>query len=728
MGWRTNEDYLENMFSSPSAVTWDSVSKSVYARYPRVIGYQTLISVIYADANSLTPAGILAGNVNYSGVPAISVWLRTSTEIVVPAVTFFIASNNNSGNSTLTASSSIFQYNAQAIGLGTNWTQYTCTDFAPTSWTTWRNPESLTFSQVLADVDAIGVMYFDAGFTQYNLYVDNFAVGAPATAYRFLSLPFDEDHVILQGWRYDTPIKPGEDPFRHEGVDYAVPLGTNILAAASGRAKSFYEAGEYAYGNYVVVEHENGSYTLYAHLETVSGRINSDDWTQVSAGDIIGASGAGGGVPHLHFELSTGGWGQGYRVDPYGIYSTVADYTLENMHVAAQLSRYWWIDIPPGSLGTVTWYVDAAISQSGDGRSPETAFKTIREGIDASSDRDTVIVAPGTYVENILFKGKNIILTGANSVSPAAVSTTIIDGNQAGSVVTFSGSETESCTLAGFTIRNGEADYGGGICGGTRNNHTRATIRNNRIIGNSAQEGGALCWCDGTIQNNLICGNHGHLGGGLSACHGMVRSNTITGNTADEGGGLYGCGGDILNSIIWRNEASQSAQLHASAVPTYSCIENWTGGGEGNISKDPHFADPDGPDNNPGTYEDNDYRLSVASPCIDVGLNEDWMWMAGDLDGNPRIFYGKRSLTVDMGTYEYASFLFKVTQITYPDGGNVQLTWNSRTGETYTVWSSDNLSAGIWVQGASVPSQGTSTSWTDASPVGRDKFYRIEIK
>ena len=547
MGWRTDEDYLENMFSSPSAVTWDSVSKSVYARYPRVIGYQTLISVIYADANSFAPAGMLAGNVNYSGVPAISVWLRTSTEIVVPAVTFFVASNNNSADSTLTASSSIFQYNAQAIGLGTNWTQYTCTDFAPTSWTTWRNPGSLTLPQVLADVDAIGVMYFDAGFTQYNLYADNFAVGSPATADRFLSLPFDEDHVILHGWRYDTPMNPGEDPFRHEGVDYAVPLGTNILAAASGRGKSFYEAGDYAYGNYVVVEHENGSYTLYAHLETVSGRINSDDWTQVSAGDIIGASGAAGEVPHLHFELSSGGWGQGYRVDPYGIYSTVADYTLENMNVAAQLSRYWWIEIPPGPPGTVTWYVDAAVSQSGDGRSPETAFKTIQEGIDASSDRDTVIASPGTYLENILFKGKNIILTSANGLSPAAVSDTIIDGNMAGSAVAFSGDETESCVLAGFTIRNGDADYGGGICGGSRNSHTRATVRNNRIIGNSAQEGGALCWCDGSVQNNLISGNQAPLGGGLSACHGAVRNNTITGNTANEGGGVYACGGVILN-------------------------------------------------------------------------------------------------------------------------------------------------------------------------------------
>jgi len=182
MNWGTDEDYLVNIFTSVGAPTWDSVSQSVYARYPQVIGFQTLTSVIYADASSSSPAGTLAGNVSYTNVPGLSVWMKTTTNSTVPAVTFFLASNNNTGNSTLTTSSSIFQYNTQATGLGTSWKQYTCTDFASTSWTTWRNPGSLTLAQALADVDAIGVMYFDAGQTAEQLYVDNFAAAPePAT-------------------------------------------------------------------------------------------------------------------------------------------------------------------------------------------------------------------------------------------------------------------------------------------------------------------------------------------------------------------------------------------------------------------------------------------------------------------------------------------------------------------------------------------------------------------
>ena len=182
LGWGTDEDYLENIFTDTSGVSWDSDLQAVYARYPQVIGARTLTTVIYADITSSDPAGILAGNVDYTSVPGLSVWLRTSTETTVPAVTFFLASNNDTVNSTLSTSSSIFQYNFQAQGLGTSWTQFTCTDFAPTSWTTWRNPGSLTLAQALADVDAVGVMYFDAGQTQHDLYVDNFAATPePAT-------------------------------------------------------------------------------------------------------------------------------------------------------------------------------------------------------------------------------------------------------------------------------------------------------------------------------------------------------------------------------------------------------------------------------------------------------------------------------------------------------------------------------------------------------------------
>jgi hypothetical protein len=137
-----------------------------------------------------------------------------------------------------------------------------------------------------------------------------------------------------------------------------------------------------------------------------------------------------------------------------------------------------------------TRYVDASVSESGDGESWETAFKTIQEGIDAASDGDTVIVAEGIYYESIRFEGKNIVVCSTDPVDAGVVAGTVIDGNQSGAVVSFAGTEKETCTLSGFTIRNGRAAEGGGVCGGTWALRTRATIRDNAITGTQLQANG----------------------------------------------------------------------------------------------------------------------------------------------------------------------------------------------------------------------------------------------
>lgn len=150
-----------------------------------------------------------------------------------------------------------------------------------------------------------------------------------------------------------------------------------------------------------------------------------------------------------------------------------------------------------------TWHADTSVASSGDGMAWERAFKTIQEGIGAASDGDTVIVAKGTYKENIDFKGKNIIVRSRDPLDPNTVAATIIDGNHSGAVVTFSGTEVETCLLTGFTIQNGKASNGGGICSGTGMwyEHTHATIRNNVITGNSADDGGGgLAFCDGPVH------------------------------------------------------------------------------------------------------------------------------------------------------------------------------------------------------------------------------------
>jgi hypothetical protein len=107
-------------------------------------------------------------------------------------------------------------------------------------------------------------------------------------------------------------------------------------------------------------------------------------------------------------------------------------------------------------------------------------------------------------------------------------------------------------------------------------------------------------------------------------------------------------------------------------------------------------------------------------------LNQDWMWTATDLDGNPRVFYGGLSLTVDMGAYEYGSWSFRISQVLMTGARAFQLTWSSRPGDEYVIWSCTDLTSGVWVQEQTVPPAGDSTSWTDPNPGGMQKFYRVE--
>ena len=68
-------------------------------------------------------------------------------------------------------------------------------------------------------------------------------------------------------------------------------------------------------------------------------------------------------------------------------------------------------------------------------------------------------------------------------------------------------------------------------------------------------------------------------------------------------------------------------------VVTYCNVAgSWEG--EGNIDADPLFVDPDGTDDDPNTWQDNDYRLRGGSPCIDAGNNLAVPFDVADLDGD----------------------------------------------------------------------------------------------
>ncbi|MFE4264976.1 peptidoglycan DD-metalloendopeptidase family protein [Streptomyces sp. NPDC056883] len=85
----------------------------------------------------------------------------------------------------------------------------------------------------------------------------------------------------------------------HTGIDFAVSTGTPVRAAAAGTVVSSGWQG--AYGNAVVIKHDDGRYTLSAHLSSAT----ASEGERVSAGEQIGRSGNTGNStgPHLHFEV-----------------------------------------------------------------------------------------------------------------------------------------------------------------------------------------------------------------------------------------------------------------------------------------------------------------------------------------------------------------------------------------------------------------------------------------
>ena len=183
-------------------------------------------------------------------------------------------------------------------------------------------------------------------------------------------------------------------------------------------------------------------------------------------------------------------------------------------------------------------------------------YPTIQSAINAANNGDTVLVAPGTYVENINFNGKAITVT--SSGGPAL---TIIDGNHNGTVVTFNHSETAVSVLSGFTIRNGYVN--GGFGAGIAITSASPTIKSNVVSGNHAAvglgifvNGGSPLIQGNTVSNNdqMNAGDGGSGGGGIlifGGSSGLVQiiGNTITNNnmqSGGQGGGISVAGGGAL--------------------------------------------------------------------------------------------------------------------------------------------------------------------------------------
>jgi parallel beta-helix repeat protein len=268
-----------------------------------------------------------------------------------------------------------------------------------------------------------------------------------------------------------------------------------------------------------------------------------------------------------------------------GIFQTAVNYnvgTEPQIVFAADLNRDGFSDLAVANKNSNNisilinrrqslWNVSANGNDTTGNGSENNPFKTIQHAINVSSNSDTVLVAPGTYYENINFNRHSIVLGSYYLISgdTSLIENTTIDGhNLAPSVLVDSGEDTTTI-VCGFKIQNG-------VGGGIRCLNSSIKICHNIITGNtSIAENG--CGIYGEYANNLhisdckIFGNGGGVrGGGIyiaESANSIIENNQIVGNSVLwRGGGimiLHGAGTLIKNNLISDNWTNSNYYEHS---------------------------------------------------------------------------------------------------------------------------------------------------------------------
>ncbi|MFM7204371.1 MAG: MopE-related protein [Myxococcota bacterium] len=280
--------------------------------------------------------------------------------------------------------------------------------------------------------------------------------------------------------------------------------------------------------------------------------------------------------------------------------------------------------------------VDVTNTSGQEDGSSSKPYNTVQEGINAASlSCPLVLVRPGTYMERIDYKGKNVTV---RSVTQYAA---VLDGSAGGIVVTFKTGETSAAVLDGFTVQNGSSTArGAGISvtdaspqlvnnlitlnasgaggAGIYTKNSSAVISGNRIEYNNGATlssgyfmgGGMLVDASAvTISNNTFTSNTHKLGAalGINGSSGVtVSGNTFTFNAASDvggsgnGGALYVLNGIVTlsNNTFTSNTASDRAgaiYIAAQTVNSNSIVtatgNTYTSNTAGNVSS----SSDDGP-------------------------------------------------------------------------------------------------------------------------------------
>jgi parallel beta-helix repeat protein len=254
------------------------------------------------------------------------------------------------------------------------------------------------------------------------------------------------------------------------------------------------------------------------------------------------------------------------------------------------------------ATGVVAAVDPQSVKAAGDFNVPTAQYPTIQTAIDAAAAAGggTVQVAAGTYHELITLRN-GVEVQGAGATNTIINGDTTGDGAGDGSVVTANNVDS-TAKLDGFTITEGSASIGGGMC----NKNSSPTVTNCTFSGNStAGSGGGMCnynssspvvtGCMFSSNSAGVAGETYKLGGGMynyNSSSPVVVSCIFSGNSASDGGGIANWASSptvtdctfLANSVTYGGGGMGNWVSSTPAVTGCTFTGNSAGGGGGMYS------------------------------------------------------------------------------------------------------------------------------------------------
>jgi len=338
-----------------------------------------------------------------------------------------------------------------------------------------------------------------------------------------------------------------------------------------------------------------------------------------------------------------------------------------------------------------------------------------------------------TFAENSASGGAGIMNIGGSPTVSGCIfrENSAVSSGGAISMVSPGTPRVINCSFAGNRASGGGALF--------VNANSGPILVNCSFFGNHATTtGGAIYNISNAAQSitnalfsgNSAASNAGGIFNGCSSCSLTLKNSSLSGNEATAFGGFFATGGTntLDNCILWGNTHDQpnveQAQIRwtgGTLAVNYSLVQGWSGTLPGTASSggDPFFVDADGPDNIPGTLDD-DLRLRPGSPAIDAAdttaLPADVADLDGDmntaeqipfdLEGNPRRVDDPNvtdsgvgaAPIVDMGAYEFqANVLFVDASATGSNNGSSWINAFTRLQNGLSYAAANPQVTEIWV-------------------------------